>query len=214
MKCSSKETTTHTVATGLRPDAVGTRRDASSERSPSRPPARRAWRAAAVLGVALVASLSALQPANAETRRFRDQAGDTGLSADITTVRVSNGPDLVEVAIRPGRVEFGDHFTFWLDTRPKNPGPEYKVGVLPNSDAFGMTRVGAFGQRGTPVPCDDLRATADHFAPAWVSISVPRSCLGDPGKVRVAVKARYVDGDAGIVDWAPARRTFFGWVAP
>jgi hypothetical protein len=170
-------------------------------------------RAAAVVGVTVLASLAALPPAQADTRRFHDRAGDTSLPADITTVRVSNGADLVKVAIRPGRVDFGDSFTFWLDTRAKDPGPEYQVGVLPNSDAFGLVRVGAFGEQGTPVLCEGLRATADVFTPAWVSISVPRSCLHGFGKVRVAVKARYDNGGTSVVDWAPAKRKFFGWVA-
>ena len=176
-------------------------------------PARAVRGGDALLGLALLASLTALPSAEADVRRFRDAAGDTGLPADLTTVRVDNGADTVEVKARPGRVGFEDLFTFWLDTRPKNPGPEYKVVVVPNSDSFGLLRVDAFGQQGTPVPCDGLRATADNFTPEWVSTSVPRSCLRHPGKVRVAVKARYTDGDTSVVDWAPAKRTFFGWVA-
>jgi hypothetical protein len=195
------------------PDAPSTGPDAPTERPPeSRATSSRVRRGAAVVGLTLMASLTALQPAYADTRRFTDRAGDTSLPADITTVRVSNGAELIKVAIRPGRVEFEDQFTFWLDTRPKNAGPEYKVGVLPNSEAFGLLRVGAFNEQGTPVRCDGLRATADHFTPEWVSISVPRSCLRHPGKVRVAAKARYTDGDTTVVDWAPAKRKFFGWV--
>lgn len=195
------------------PDVASTRPDEPGGRPPGRRRTRRVSRGAAVAAVAVMASLTVLQPAEADTRRFSDRAGDTSLPTDITTVRVSNGAELLEVAVRPGRVKFGDSFSYWLDTRAKNPGPEYKVGVVPNSDAFGLLRVGAFGQRGTPVPCEGLRATADVFAPEWISISVPRSCLRDPGKVRVAVKARYTDGGTSVVDWAPAKRTFFGWVA-
>jgi hypothetical protein len=196
------------------PDVPSARPDESSERRPARhrTPSR-VSRAAAVVGVTVMASLTVLQPAHADTRRFSDRAGDTSLPADITTVRVSNGAERLTIAIRPGRVELGDDFTFWLDTRAKNPGPEYKVGVVPNSDAFGLVRVDAFGERGTPVPCEGLRATADAFTPEWVSTSVPRSCLHDFGRVRVAVKARYANGDTSVVDWAPAKRKFFGWVA-
>lgn len=206
MNRSSQDTAGTVIgSTPPQPEAGGT--------SAAVPRDRRVRRGAAVVAVALLASLSALPSAEADTRRFRDAAGDTGLPADLTTVRVSNGPDTVKITARPGRVEFEDLFVYWLDTRPKNPGPEYKVVVVPNSDAFGLLRVGAFGERGTPVTCDGLRATADHFTPDRVSTSVPRSCLRNPGKVRVAVKARYTDGDASVVDWAPARRSFYGWVA-
>jgi hypothetical protein len=212
MKRSNHDTGSVAAGPGPHPDAPSTGPAASAD-AEGRPTSRRVWRSAAVVGVALMASLSTLQPAHADTRRFTDRAGDTSLPADLTTVRVSNGPERLQVAVRPGRVQAGDYFAFWLDTRPRNAGPEYKVGVLPNSDGFGLVRVGAFGQQGTPVRCDGLRATADAFAPEWVSISVPRSCLRNPGGVRVAVKARYTEGEQQVVDWAPARRRFFGWVA-
>jgi hypothetical protein len=212
MKHSNDDTGTVAGHPGTDPDVPSTRTGGSADRGRS-PAARRRWQGVAVVGVTLMASLTVLQPAHADTRRFSDRAGDSGLPADLTTVRVSNGAEVLKVAVRPGRVQSGDEFTFWLDTRPKNPGPEYEVGLLPNSDGFGMLRVDAFGDQGTPVRCDDLRGTADIFAPAWVSIVVPRSCVRRPGKVRVAVQARYADGNRGVVDWAPARRTFFGWVA-
>ena len=213
MNRTSQDTGSVAGGAGPHPDAPSTGPDAPTERPRgSRTTSSRVRRSAAVVGLTLMASLTALQPAYADTRRFTDRAGDTSLPADITTVRLSHGAELIKVAIRPGRVEFEDQFTFWLDTRPKNAGPEYKVGVLPNSEAFGLLRVGAFSEQGTPVRCDGLRATADHFTPEWVSISVPRSCLRHPGKVRVAAKARYTEGDTTVVDWAPAKRKFFGWV--
>lgn len=212
MKHGSQDTSSVAGGASPKPDTPSTSPPAPREHDkPTTPTALR--RGATVAGVTLLAALITLPPASADIRRFTDRAGDTGLPADITTVRVDNGAELVTVRVRPGRVEFDDQFTFWLDTRPRNPGPEYRVGVQPNSDAFGMTRVDTFADQGTPVRCDELRATADHFSPGWVSISVPRSCLRNPGKVRVAVRARYTDGATSVVDWAPARRTFFGWVA-
>jgi hypothetical protein len=193
------------------PDASST--SPARPRTPSRS-LRHLRRGAAVAGVGLLAALVTVPAASADTRRFRDVAGDTGLPADLTTVRVSNGPETVDIAARPGRVGLEDLFVYWLDTRPRNAGPEYKVVVAPNSDDFGLLRVGAFGKRGRPVACEGLRARADHFTPEWISTSVPRSCLGNPGKVRVAVKARYTDGETSVVDWAPSKRRFFGWVAP
>lgn len=155
---------------------------------------------------------STMHSTHTNTRTFYDKAGDTGVRADITKVRVTNGEN-IKVAVRPGRLKIGDYFRFWLDTRPKNAGPEYLVEVYPNSDGFGLARVDAFGDKPRPVRCDGLRATADIYAPDWVSISVPRSCLRDPGKVRVAVRGSYQYSGGRIVDWAPAKRQFFAWVA-
>jgi hypothetical protein len=56
-----------------------------------------------------------------------------------------------------------------------------------------------------------MRARADIFEDAPVSLRIPRRCLGDPRRVRVAV--RFEDETAGSIDWAPERRTFTPWVA-
>jgi ribosomal protein S28E/S33 len=171
-----------------------------------------ARRGIALAAASVLLSLTALSPAHADTTIFRDRLGDTGVRGDITTVRVKHGAYRVTVAVSPGRVKIGDFFRFWLDTRAGNAGPEYKVEVYPNSDGIGLMRVDAFGQTGVRVRCDGLRATADIYAPAEVSISVPRSCLGTPRKVRVSVRGEYAYRGPNVVDWAPARRTFFAWV--
>jgi hypothetical protein len=170
-------------------------------------------RGVTVGAVALLASVAVLQPAQADTETFRDKAGDTGVKADITTVRVKNGANRVTVVVRPGRLKSGDYFRFWLDTVPKNRGPEYKVEVYPNSDGFGLVRVGSFRDKGKLVGCPGLRANADIFTPDRVSISVPRSCMHNPGSVRVSVRGHYEYRGPDVVDWAPAKRKFFGWVA-
>ena len=61
------------------------------------------------------------------------------------------------------------------------------------------------------VRCPGMRAHADMFDEAPVSLRIPRRCIGDPKRVRVA--ARFEDETTASVDWAPERRTFTPWVA-
>lgn len=173
-------------------------------------------RAATIVGASLATSLAVAMPAYADTTTFADRTGEHGNRADITSVKVANGSGgghRVAVLASVRSLEVRDYFTFWLDTRSSNAGPEYKVVVYPNSDGIGLQRVGSFGDGGTTVTCDGLRARADAFGPNEVAISVPRSCLGNPGKVRVAVHGRFVRGGTTYRDWAPKYRIFFGWVA-
>ena len=166
---------------------------------------------ATVLAVAMAA------PASAATRYFADEPGDTGGAGDITVVKVANsseGNTRIGVRAQVGEFSPGDSFTVWFDTRRSDRGPEYKVDLVANSDAFGLARVETFRSRGTAVRCSGLRVTADALTAREIAISVPRSCMGSPRKVRVSLKAQYLDADgAATVDWAPAQRTFFGSVS-
>ena len=173
-------------------------------------------RGAAMAAASVLTTLAVALPAHADSRVFADRAGDTGNAADITTVKVANGSgDGHRVAVRAdvGQLRIGDYYTFWFDTVSSNPGPEYKVVVYPNSDGIGLQRLNEFGEQGTAVRCDGLRATADAFAEDVVRVSVPRSCMNYPGAVRVSLRARFLDDGHRIVDWARAERQCFSWVA-
>lgn len=163
-------------------------------------------RAAAILAASLMTSVAVLTPAQADTRTFRDKGGR------LTTVKVTHGGTNVTVAANVGPMEIGSYFTFWLDTNARNAGPEYKTEVYPNSDGLAVLRVGSFSDKGTAIRCDGFRASADVFGPEVVTIKVPRSCIGNPGRVRVAVRAYYEVPGPNVIDWGPARRQFFGWV--
>lgn len=166
---------------------------------------------------ATLLTLALAAPASAATRYFADEPGDTGGAGDITVVKVANssaGNTRIGVRAQVGEFSPGDSFTAWFDTRRSDRGPEYKVEAIANSDAFGLARVETFRSRGTPVTCSGLRVTADALTAREIAISVPRSCMGSPRTVRVALKAQYVDADGETtVDWAPAKRKFFGSVS-
>jgi hypothetical protein len=164
-------------------------------------------RAAAVAAACLTATVALAPAAAADTRTFRDKGGH------LTTVVVAHSASKVTVTADVGPMDLGDHVTFWLDTDGHNAGPEYKAEVWPNSDGIALLRVGSFSSAGTAVDCDGFRATADVWGPEEVSIRVPRSCIGKPAKVRVAVRAHYEVKGPDVIDWGPATKKFFGWVA-
>ncbi len=166
----------------------------------------RITRGATLLALSLLASFAALQPAHADTRTFVDKG------AHLTTVKVSHGASNVTVKANVGPMTFGSYFTFWLDTNAKNSGPEYKMVIYPNSDGMSVLRVGNFTDAGRSIRCDGFRASADIFGPQVVSITVPRSCIGYPRKVRVSVRAYYDVPGLNVIDWAPGKRQFFCWV--
>jgi hypothetical protein len=160
-----------------------------------------------MLGVLLTALPA---PGIADTRVFDDPVGDS-TSVDISRVRVVHR-DSVTVRVRSVvPLAAGQVYAFWIDTGPR-PRPNYHVSFRANSgfdDSLGL--VPSFGDRPTRfVRCRGMRARADIFSDAPVSLRIPRRCLQDPRKVRVAV--RFEDETTGTTDWAPDRRTFGPWV--
>jgi hypothetical protein len=160
-----------------------------------------------VSGLVLIAPLG---PAMAGTTVFEDPVGDS-TSVDITQVRVVHR-DAVTVRVRSEvPLAAGQLYVFWIDAG-HGPQPDYRVAFRANSDFDGRLRlVSSFeDRRPRYVECPGMRAGADIFADEPVSLRVPRSCLGNPGRVRVAVQ--FKDEIADTVDWAPERRTLGPWV--
>jgi hypothetical protein len=149
--------------------------------------------------------------AHAGVESFDDPVGDS-TSVDISHVRVVHR-NAVKVSVRSAvPLDAGQVYEFWIDTG-RGPRPTFRVEFRANSDFWsGLTVVRSFGQRPVrTVRCPGMRAHADMFDEEPVSLRVPRQCLGEPRKVRVAV--RFEDETSGSVDWAPERRTFTPWIA-
>ena len=163
-------------------------------------------RAAATGVLALLASAATVTPANADEVHFRDKG------AHLTTVKVSHTEDLVAVKARVGNMDIGDYFTFWLDTDSDNAGPEFKTEVYPDSDGVSVLKVDSFSDQGRRVRCDGFRAIAEADGGRYVTIEVPRSCIGEPDRVRVSIRAYYDVKGPNVVDWGPAKRKFFSSV--
>jgi hypothetical protein len=168
--------------------------------------------AATAAALALVLSIPAAS-AEAATRTFHD-ANRSKPGNDITTVSVTNGAKRVIVTVDVGDIDLDDLYTLWLDTVPDNAGPEYRFAMLPNSDYLDFQRVQDFDSTGTAVECVEIGGRADAYSAAPViQFRVPRSCLNNPGKVRVSVLARYAVANGYDYDWGTGKKKLFGWVA-
>jgi hypothetical protein len=133
-------------------------------------------------------------------------------SVDVSQVRVVHR-NAVKVSVRSAVPRAaGQVYSFWIDTG-RGPRPTFHVSFRANSDfSDSLAVVRPFGQRPIrTVQCPGMRAHADMFDEAPVSLRIPRRCIGDPKRVRVSV--RFEDETTGSVDWAPERRTFTPWVA-
>jgi hypothetical protein len=149
-------------------------------------------------------------PAMADTKVFDDPVGDSTF-VDISQVRVVHR-DSVTVRVRSTvPLTTGQLYAFWIDAG-HGRRPDYHVSFRANTgfdEVLGLVR--SFGDRRSRfVQCPGMRARADIFSDKPVSIRIPRRCLKNPGRVRVAVQ--FKDESMDTVDWAVDRRTFGPWV--
>ena len=105
-------------------------------------------------------------------------------------------------------MDFDTQYEFWLDTNSSDPGPEYRVDVIPNSEVIPLLKVANFASGGIKQPsCRGLRVQADASdgdETPFAKIIVPRSCMGTPSQVRVSVVGFYEN--PRVTDWAPGDR--------
>lgn len=164
-------------------------------------------RLAAVALGALVSVAGATAAAQADTGTITDP------KPNITKVKVSHGSTSIKVTTTTGAIRPGTYLTVYLDTDPDDPGPEYRHDLVPASELSPLMRIEKFGQQGVAVPCADLRGRGDVYGPTTVSVTVPRSCVGNPDEVRVSVRGYFDLKGPDVIDWAPGKKTFGGWVA-
>ncbi len=162
--------------------------------------------AAVVLGAALSVA-GATSAAHADTMTIKDP------KPNITKVKVSHGSTNITVTTTTGRVRPGTYLTVYLDTDPDDPGPEYRHDLIPASEVTDLMRIEKFGQQGVAVPCDRLRGRGDVYGSTTMSVTVPRSCVGSPDKVRVSVRGYFDVKGPNVVDWAPGFTKLGGWVS-
>jgi hypothetical protein len=168
---------------------------------------KRALGGGAAVALSLTTALATAQPAAADSTTFNDGGGH------LTTVTVDNtyGPEDIRVKAKVGDYNSGSHFSFWIDTDSENAGPEYRIKVYPNSEVLPIQSVESFAGTGTNIDCD-YRASADAGGSKYVTIKIPRDCLGSPDRIRVSVRANYSVPGPNVVDWGPGRKQFFSWV--
>lgn len=151
-------------------------------------------------------------PADAATLTFYD--GNAPGSLDVTKVKVTNGTTNLTVTANVGSMTTEDKFYLWVDTDAKNAGPEYRGTVMANTEWFKVRKVGSFSDSGKYLTGDCwVQGKADIHSAPTVTWKIKRSCMKNPGKVRVTVKARYLAASGVVTDWAPGYRKFSPWVA-
>ena len=180
--------------------------------------------ATVVLAVtALVTALPAA-PAAAAAATVPDPTGDSGQGVDLVALEVRHGTPkapnrLVLRARHTGLPDFDSGVfttvTFWIDVDRADHGPEFVADVIPNSGGMRLLSVEGWNRGDQRIqPCQGMRARADVFTDGPVTLSVPRSCLDDPARVRGAVKAVGQTPQDEVVgrDWVGGRRHWSPWV--
>lgn len=148
--------------------------------------------------------------ANAAKRTFTDP--NDSPTIDIRKVHVSYRDWLRVRVEHDGRIRVGQIYAFWIDTRRRNPGPEYYAAFRPNAEVPTLERVSGFGDRTkTPTTCQQIDAGANAGRPHGdVTFKVAGSCLGNSKRVRLSV--HFINANGSSADWAPAARQLYPWV--
>ncbi|GEP32823.1 hypothetical protein NSZ01_05910 [Nocardioides szechwanensis] len=175
-------------------------------------------RAAALAGVAVL-TLGLAGPAFAESTSQTDPADVGGASlTDIRKVTLNHGTEQVITKVRftdlQETSEAGPSgMTIYFDTRPGRKGPEFRLDTgLQSGTDYQLSRVQGWTSPGEPLSCDhSLRL---GWATDVATLRVARTCLGNPAKVRVAVKmVDLYDGSHPVTDWLGNPRSFTDRVA-
>jgi hypothetical protein len=176
-----------------------------------------------LIGMALAALLAL--PMGAATADVWATLRFTGDDDVMRKVRIDNAPRnlFLQTKWHNGFYE-GDVF-YWLDTRRRDPGPEFRVRVYldefnSNGSAIPsitLRRVDGFKGRIGERDCAGLSGRLSDAGN--VNVTVPRRCLrvrGQlPGAVRLSVGVFFAYGGPdfdGSWAWSPARHRFGPWV--
>jgi hypothetical protein len=170
----------------------------------------------------VVASIAGLliafpSPAAANKKGFADPRGDTTHPADIVRVRVDHGHRVV-VAVHHDNLTFRDgpgQIRIAYDTGSRYPGPEFYLQVAYQSDQPPELRAAHGWGHWLSAPIATCLGEHVRVRPGAdrTRVSVPRSCFGNPPRVRVQVRISPFIGDDRRVDVAPGPRTMGPWVA-
>jgi hypothetical protein len=172
--------------------------------------------------VAIVPVFAALlvafpSPAAANELTFADPRGDTTHPADIVGVLVEN-TDRIVVVVHHDNLTFSDgpaRLRVAYDTGARYAGPEFYLRLTYQSDEPAELRAAhGWGHLDAP-PIATCQGERVRVMPGLnrTRVSVPRSCFGDPRRVRVHVRLSLYSDDDRRADVAPAARTMGPWVA-
>lgn len=178
---------------------------------------RRALLAGAILATTTTLALATASPASAGQITVRDPRGDSGVdfgggttSGDVTSLTVQHTSRRVIVTVRV--VAEPDWYTARLDTRSARSGAEFEIDfgldyyaqpVRPYISIYSNVthrKVSCAGKQSAALRSSSGRVIGHR-------ISVPRSCLGRPARVRAGLRT---NEEGGYLDFAPGS-TRWGW---
>jgi hypothetical protein len=177
--------------------------------------------ASALLTQPVLAALTGADAATRATSTFKDRARDAPRAIDIVRVTVAKGSK-VKVTLSgrnftASRAQIADTY---FDTRRGDAGPEFRFTAFSRND--GDNREGRFllaterWAGGKRVNCSGASARFNTGRDK-IRLAVPKSCLRRPKAVRVNTAVWDVTdytstGWTGIVDYAPAKKHWYGAV--
>lgn len=177
--------------------------------------------AAAVALSTAALTLGLAGPAHAELYGI-DDPQDTFHGSDILALQVRNGQDNLNVTTYHSnlRRDFrtGSSGLVYVDTERNDAGPEYVfvAGFTEGTDyQFLRTEGFGAGRWGNPVQQGDYVMRV-FYGKDRVQFRMSRAALGNPGAVRVSVRASgtRTDGTGNeLVDWVGEPRSFTPWIA-
>ena len=117
----------------------------------------------------------------------------------------------MKVVLRAGTVDYGDQFSLWIDT-PGTSNARYFARIYPEAGYGAVLAVDGWKTSGEPA-CQRWEARLVTGPNEKATFSIPRTCLGEPGKVRVATRADYERDGRTLRDWVRGKQEFGPWVA-
>jgi hypothetical protein len=174
--------------------------------------------AAALSAAALTFGLAGT--ANADSIGVRDPQ-DTSHGSDLRAVHVKHGDFNVVVTTNHTNLRrdpaTGSSGAVYVDTNRKDRGPEFVfVGGYFQGTDYALLRTEGFGHRNWGARVVGSYEMTIDYAKEQVRMRMSRAVLGNPGKVRVAVRvagARTEGTSTGLVDWLGEPRSYTQWVA-
>lgn len=171
---------------------------------------------AALSAAALTLSLAA--PANAASIGVKDPR-DTHHGSDLRSVELRHGDRNVVVVTSHTNLRrdpsTGSAGAVYLDTDRTNKGPEFVfVGGYFEGTDYQLLETEGFSRKKWGAPVEGSYRMTINYAKDRVRMRMSRAALGNPDKVRTAVRISGTRTDGtGVVDWLRQPRSYTRWVA-
>lgn len=169
---------------------------------------------------AAVLTLGLAAPANAASIAVKDPR-DTAHGSDLRSVELRNGDRNIVVVTTHTNLRrdpsTGSAGAVYLDTNRSDRGPEFVfVGGYFEGTDYSLLHTEGFGRRQWGAAAKGSYELRVNYDKDRVRMRMSRKTLGNPGKVRVAVRVAGTRSDGtsdGLVDWLGEARSFTRWVA-